>query len=104
MKINKFDKTILDGAMDNRIESINMVIDDRINMIRKSIEDENIGDGYTFIFTDLFHKEDWKYLSDEFGNWHFGRIFSSRINTGNYPIERIGENKKGYANYRILIS
>lgn len=103
MKIKKFDKTILDGVMDNRVEAINMVIDDRINMIMKNIESGNIGDGYTFIFTDLFQKDDWSYLSDEFGNWHFGRLFSSRINDGGYPIERIGQNKKGYANYKIIL-
>ena len=102
MKIKRFDNTILEGLMNDRVEAINVVIDDRIDMIKENIEANNIDDGYTFIFTDLFNKDDWTYLSNEFGNWHFGRIFSKRINSNDYPIERIENNKKGHAQYEII--
>ena len=99
IKIKRFENTVLEDLINDRVEAINVVIDNRIEMIKEA---NNIGAGYTFIFTDIFHKSDWTYLSNEFGNWHFGRIFSKRINSNDYPIERIENNKKGYAQYEII--
>ncbi len=101
--VEEFDRSLIKDIdiEENKAEVIDIILEDRIDMINKNIEIGNIDFGYTFILKDLFYPEDWEYLSDKVGNWQLGRGFSSKINTGEYPIERIENDSQGYAQYMI---
>ena len=99
MKIERFDKSLIEDVTDDSA-AVDIVVDDRMDMIINNVIEGNIDNRHTFILTDLFHPEDWEYLSEVLGNWHLGRAFSARVNSDQYPVERI-KDKQGYAQYRI---
>lgn len=100
MEIEGFDRRLIEDVMDDSATAVDIVVDDRMDMIINNVIEGNIDNRHTFILTDLFLPEDWEYLSEELGNWHLGRAFSSRVNTNEYPVERV-KDKQGYAQYRI---
>src|SRR5690606_569697 len=101
--VEELDRNLIEDidTEENRDKIIDIILEDRINMIKKNIEMGNIGFGYTFILKDLFYPEDWDYLSDKIGNWQLGRAFSNKVRTGKYPIERTENDSQGYAQYMI---
>lgn len=100
--VDRFDKSLIEDVMDDKSKAIDIVLENRIDMIIKNMDESNIDFGFKFILTDLFHPDDWDYLSNALGNWQIGRAFSNKINSNGYPIERIENNSQGYAQYMVV--
>lgn len=73
---------------------MNIIVDDRLEELRRLLDEGKLKDGDEFILIDIFDKDQWKGLQYYPGNWDIGRLFKTKLDKTDLPIKRHPDVKK----------
>lgn len=68
---------------------MNLYLEDKIDMLLEAVANDEVKDGTIFTVSDLFTKEEWKFLKYFPGNKELGMRFKYLIDNNNLPIEQV---------------
>lgn len=87
MEINKISK-------ENTNQIIDIIINDRLDELKRLLDEEVLKDEDEFILTEIFDPQEWGGIHDYPGNWEVGRKFGPKLKESKLPIIRHPEGKK----------
>lgn len=102
MNIRKIDSLVTEKI-------VNMIVDDRLLMLREIIESSNLDHGDEFTIKDLFNKEEWEVIKLYPGIDKTSKIFKIKLSSTSIPVKldsngKLKDNLEVYMVYKYKMA